>query len=54
MKEAQKTDNKKTWYKTSWDLSSLYSGPEDKKIEQDIIEIEKAYNKFANKYSKDE
>lgn len=53
MKKAQKTIKKQS-YKTSWDLSGLYNGPEDKKIEYDVVLIEKAYKKFADKYSKND
>lgn len=38
--------------KTSWDFSSLYSGVTDKKIESDIVIIEKAHDAFAKKYAK--
>ena len=39
--------------KTEWDLSVFYKSINDPQIEKDIVEAEKAFASFANKYTKD-
>ncbi len=51
---AGKAAAKKTAYKVEWDFRDLYKGPTDPKLERDIVDIEKLYDAFAKKYSKDE
>ncbi len=38
--------------KTKWDLSPFYNSIDDKKMEEDIINAEKAYSSFERKYRK--
>ena len=49
MKKEQKFE-----YKIEWDFSDVYKSPNDPKLEQDVVDIEKAYASFAKKYGKND
>ena len=49
MKKEQKIE-----YKTEWDFSDVYKSPNDPRLEQDVVDIEKAYASFAKKYAKND